>query len=46
MKRIFIYMKGIKHYDLWYKKDVYFKLRIYSNVDWVCNMDDRKITSG
>ena len=46
MKRIMRYLKGTKGYGIHYKKNGNFELRAYTNVDWVGNIDDRKITSG
>ena len=46
VKRIMIYLKGIEDYGLYYKKNGKFKLRSYTDADWVGNIDDRKSTSG
>ena len=46
MKRIMRYLKGIKEFGLYYKKNENFELRAYTNADWARNIDDRKITSG
>ena len=42
MKRIFRILKGTKDYGLWYKKDRYFELKYYIDVDWEGNMDDKR----
>ena len=46
VKRIFRYLKGIEDYGLWYKQDDDFNLKVYIDVDWVGNVDDRRSTSG
>ena len=46
MKRIIRYLKIIEEYGLYYKKKKKFKLRAYTDVDLVENIDDRKSTSG
>lgn len=46
VKRILRYLKGRKHYGLWYKKNDKFKLKFYTNADWAGNFDDKKSTSG
>ena len=38
--------KGTKDYGLWYKKGEIFKLKSFTDVDWVGSIDDRKRTSG
>lgn len=46
MKRILRYLKGIEDYGLYYKKIEKFELKVYTDVDWARNMDDRKSASG
>lgn len=46
VKIMFRYLKGTKYYGLWNKKEWYFELRVYTNIDWVRNVDDKKSTSG
>lgn len=45
VKRTFRYLKGTKEYGLQYKIDGDFELKVYNDVDWVGNVDDRKSTS-
>jgi hypothetical protein len=45
MKWIFIYVKGIEYYGLWYKQDDKYNLKFYTNVGWARNVNDRKSTS-
>ena len=45
VKRIFIYQKGTKDYGLWYKQDDEFNLKVYIDVDWARNIDDRKMNN-
>ena len=46
VKRIMRYLKGIEEYGLYYKKNEKFKLKAYTNANWVGSLDDRKNTSG
>ena len=46
VKRIFRYLKGTEDYGLWYKLGVNLDLKVFTDVDWVGNIDDRKSTSG
>lgn len=46
VKRIFIYLKGVEAYGLWYKQYDNFSLEVYTNVDWAGNVDDGNNTSG
>lgn len=46
MKRICIYLKGIKEFGLWNPINLDFTLIAYSNVDWVGSVDDKKSKSG
>ena len=46
IKRILRYLKGIKDYGLWYKLEGNLDLKVFTNPDWVGNLDDRKRTSG
>ena len=39
------YLKEIEDYGLYYKKNKKFDLRVYTNVDWTGNIDDKKITT-
>lgn len=45
-KRIFKYIQGTKDFGLLYPKDTNLTIYAYTNVDWVGNIDDQKITSG
>nr|GEZ13977.1 hypothetical protein [Tanacetum cinerariifolium] len=45
VKRIFKYLKGKPHLDLWYSKDSPFDLVAYSNSDYAGASLDRKSTS-
>lgn len=44
MKRIFRYLKGTVDYGLWYPYGGNFDLKLYTDVDWVGNVDDQKST--
>ena len=46
IKIIFIYVKEILEYGLWYPKRDNFTLKAFTNADWVGSIDDRKRTSG
>jgi hypothetical protein len=46
VKIIFKYLKGTMNYGLWYPRNHNFQLSVYSDVDWVNYMDERKNTSG
>ena len=46
IKRILRYLKSIKDYGLWYKFGGNLDLKVFTNADWVGNLDDRKSTSG
>ena len=39
-------MKGTKDYGLWYKLGGNLDLKVFTDVDWVGNIDDKKSTSG
>ena len=45
VNRIMRYLKGLEEYGLYYQKNEKFKLRVYIDVDWVGNIDDKKSTS-
>jgi hypothetical protein len=45
-KRIFRYLKETMNYGLWYPKNQNFQLSVYSDVDWVNCMNERKSMSG
>jgi hypothetical protein len=45
MKRIFKYLKGTTEFGIWYPKDDDFTRSKFNDVDWVGDVDDRKITS-
>ena len=45
IKRIMRYLKGTKDYGLWYKLGVNLNLKVFTDADWVGNVDDRKSTS-
>ena len=40
------YLKGVEEYGLWYKKGGNLDLKVFTNVDWVGSIDDRKKISG
>ena len=40
------YLKGTEEYGLWYKFGGNLDLKVFTNVDWAGNLDDRKSTSG
>ena len=46
IKRNMRHLKGIEDYGLWYKKGGKFELKVFTDVGWVGNVDDRKNTSG
>ena len=46
VKRILRYLKGIEDYRLWYKIGWNLDLKVFTNIDWARNIDDRKSTSG
>ena len=46
VKRILRYLKGTEDYGLWYKLGGNLDLKVFTNVDWVGNIDDKKSTSG
>jgi hypothetical protein len=46
VKRIFRYLKGTMNYGLWYPRNQNFQLSVYSDVNWVNCVDERKSTSG
>lgn len=46
IKRNFRYLRGTEDYGLLYKRKNYFDLKVYTDVDWVGNINDRKNTSG
>ena len=46
IKRILGYLKGTKDYGLWYKFGGNLDLKVFTDADWVGNLDDRKSTSG
>ena len=45
-KKIFRYLKGIEEYDLWYPPKGTFELSVFTNVDYVGNIDYKKSTIG
>ena len=45
VKRILRYLKRTKDYGLWYKLGGNLDLKVFIDVDWVGNIDDRKSTS-
>ena len=45
IKRIFIYLQGTVHYDLWYPKGKDFTLTAYPDANWASCVDDKKCTS-
>ena len=46
IKRILRYLKGTEDYGLWYKLGGNLDLKLFTDVDWERNLDDRKGTSG
>ena len=46
IKRIFTYLKGPKDYGIWYKLRRNVDLKVFTNVDWVGNLDEIKSNSG
>ena len=46
IKRILRYLKGTEDYELWYKIGGNLDLKVFTDVDWAGNIDDRKSTSG
>ena len=46
VKRILRYLKETKDYGLWYKLGGNLNLKVFTNANWVGNIDDRKSTSG
>lgn len=46
VKRILRYLKGTVDYVLWYPYNGDFDLKVFTNADWVGNVDDRKSTTG
>ena len=42
VNRIQGYLKGIKDYGLCYKNNDKFELKVYIDVDWAGNVDDKK----
>jgi hypothetical protein len=46
VKRIFKYLQGTSDYGPWYPKTIELALIAYTNAEWACSIDDRKITSG
>ena len=39
-------MKGTEDYGLWYKLGGNLNLKVFTDADWIVNIDDRKSTSG
>ena len=46
IKRILRYLKGTNNYGLWYKLGGNLDLKVFTNANWVGNIDDRKNISG
>ena len=46
VKRIFRYLKGTSDYRISYDQSSDFTLCVYTDVDWVCSMDQRKRANG
>jgi hypothetical protein len=46
VKRILRYLKGIEDYGLHYKNNDKLELKVYIDIDWARNVDDRNSTSG
>ena len=45
VKRILRYLKGTEDYGLWYKLGGNLDLKVFIDVDWARNFDDKKSTS-
>lgn len=45
IKGILRYLKGTEDYGLWYKLGCNLDLKVFIDVDWVGNLDDRKSTN-
>ena len=45
-KIILRYLKKTKDYGLWYPKEGKFEMKVYTDADWVGNVDDKKSTTG
>ena len=46
IKKILRYLKGTEDYGLWYKLGGNLDLKVFTDADWVGNLDDRNNTSG
>lgn len=46
IKRIFRYLNGTLDFDLWYKNNRNFMIKVYTDVDWIRSVDNRKSTTG
>ena len=46
IKRILRYLKGTEDYGLWYKLGGNLDLKVFHDVDWAGNIDEKKSTSG
>lgn len=46
MKRIIKYLRETKDYGPWYKQEDEFKLKVYMDINWDGNDDDKKRTIG
>ena len=46
IKRLMRYLKGTKYYGLYYKRSDRFELKVFIDLDWARNIDDRESTSG
>jgi hypothetical protein len=46
VKRILRYLKGTINFGLYYEKNTMLDLKVYTDVDWAKNVDDRKTTCG
>lgn len=45
VKRVLRYLKGTVEYGLFLPKSSYLQLVAYTDADWACNMDDRRLTT-
>ena len=46
IKRVLRHLKGTEDYGLWHKLGGNLDLKVFTDVDWVGNFDNRKSTSG
>ena len=46
IKKFMRYLRDTKEHDLWYKIEGNLDLKVFTDVDWVGSIDDRKSNSG